>query len=269
MGLGIDTVVATATNPGAAPAADNAAVNAGDSKAVRNFNLATAKARLDYVSRQGVTTGFVGIKSPRFHDVSRGFQIITTDTPAVQLMPPQTGQPVYGADTLQLTLSGGGAEVDAMCFGIYYTDIPGIAALLKSPADILPMIQNVKPIEVDVSAQATSGGWSDTALTTTENLLKANTWYAVLGYTVDTASLAVGLKGPETGNLRLCGPGPTTTFFTDQYFVYMSERHQAPYIPIFNSNNRANLFVSTALVSTAATPKVQLITGELAAGFAP
>src|SRR5260370_33968632 len=251
MGLAIDTVVFSALNPGAAPAADNGVVNAGDSKTIRNFNPAS-RARLDYVGRQGAAAGFVGLKSPRLHDVSRGLQWILSETPASRLMPPETGQPVYGADILQATISGGGAETDGGAFGVYYYDIGGISAILKSPSDVLPNVVNIKPTEIDVAATATAFAWNDTAINATENLLKANTWYAVLGYETDTAALAVGVKGPETGNLRVCGPGAVLGILLADYFVEMSLRHNAPYIPAFNANNRANFFVSSAFAAVAA-----------------
>lgn len=268
MGLGIDTIVASALNPGAAPAADNAVINGGDSKTVRNF-AQTSRARLDFVCRQGATAGLVGVKSPRFHDVSRGLQWILSESPSTVLMPRETGQPVYGADIMQLTISGGGAETDGISIGIYYYDIGGIAATLKSPGDILPNVVNIKPTEVDVAASATAFAWNDTALTTTENLLKANTWYAVLGYETDTAAVAVGVKGPETGNLRVCGPGAISGLLLADYFVEMSLRHGAPYIPVFNANNRANFFVSTAFAAVAGTVKITLNLAELASTFTP
>lgn len=262
----IDAVVFDATNPGAAGAA--ATVNSGDSFTIRNIPD-SANARIDAVVRQGATEGFVEIKSPRLHDAVRGLHFITSETPSVFLLPRMTGQPVYPADTLQVTLSGGTAEVDAGAFFTYYSDLPGVSAALYTWQQISGLVRNLKAIEVDVAAQATAAAWTDTVLTTTENLLKANTYYALLGYVVDVACLAVGIKGPETGNLRFCGPGPTQSFPTSDYFVRMSELHQQPYILAFNSNNRGNLYCSTALVSTASTPKVELIVAELDRSFQP
>lgn len=266
MGLAIDTVVFSANDPGTAGAA--ATANTGDSLTVRNFPN-TAYARIDAIARQGATEGFVEIKSPRLHDAVRGLHVITVETPSVFLLPRQTGQPVYPADTLTVNISGGTNEVDAGAFFTYYSDLPGSNAHAFAWDALASQVVNLKSLEVDVSAQATSAGWSDTTLTTTENLLKADTWYALLGYEVDAACLAVGLKGPETGNYRYCGPGPTTSFPTHDYFIRMSQLHGQPYVIVFNANNRANLFCSTATVSTSATPKVVLNLAELARGFTP
>ena len=183
------------------------------------------------------------------------------------LMPPDVGQPVHPSDALTVTLSGGTAEVDAGCFGIYYTDLPGTAAKLHSWGDISGAIQNIKPVEVDFTTSATAAVWNDTVITTTENLLKADTWYAVLGYLTDTAVLCMGIRAPETGNLRICGPGPTSTFRTDNYFIYMAGHRGVPYIPTFNANNRGGVFLSAAAVATSTAVKGSLILAELASSF--
>ncbi len=266
MPVAIDTVGFAATNPGASPAAGNATVNAGDSATIRAFQP-SGQAYIDFMVRQGASEGFIELRSPRLADNVRGLHLITTETPAVLLLPQEVGQPVYPADALTVTISGGGAEVDCGAFGVYYTDLGGSNAVVHNWSELRPSVVNLKPMEVDFTSTV-GGVWLDTVITTTENLLKANLWYAVLGYISDVALTAVGLKGPETGNYRLCGPGPTTTFRTDEYFIWMGERHGRPYIPCFNANNRGNLFVSAMAVAAAAT-KVTLILAELAPSFAP
>ena len=266
MGLAIDSVVFSLNDPGTAGGA--ATANTGDSLTIRNFPN-SAYARIDAIARQGATEGFIELKSPRMHDAVRGLHVISVETPTVFLLPRQTGQPVYPADTMTVNISGGTNELDAGAFFTYYSDLPGVSAHCFTWDSLLSQVVNLKPLEVDVGSQATGAGWSDTTLTTTENLLKADTWYALLGYEVDAACLAVGIKGPETGNLRFCGPGSTSSFPTHDYFIQMSVLHKQPYVVVFNANNRANLFCSTATVSTSATPKVVLNLAELARGFTP
>jgi len=76
-------------------------------------------------------------------------------------------------------------------------------------------------------------------------------------------------QGPETGNLRVCGPGTINGFLVGDYFVEMSLRHGAPYIPVFNANNRGNFFVAINTIAVAGTIKVTLNLAELAGSFAP
>ena len=264
MGIAIDTVVFAATNPGAAGAAGVA--NGGDTLGARNYGSGS-QAFIDFLARQGATSGFVEVKSPRFHDSTRGLHVIASETPTTRLFPPQAGEPVYPGDVFTVNISGGAAEVDAGAFGIYYQDLPGVQARIYDWSAISGQIDHIKPVEVDVAAQATSAGWTDTKINATEDLLEANRNYAILGYTTDTACLAVGVKGAETGNLRICGPGPTLGLQTTDYFVKMNRDQGRPYIPVFNANNKNAYFVSTALVSTANTPTVELILALLREGW--
>lgn len=268
MGLAIDTAVFAVTNPGATPANDNTTAATGDSKQVRNFTP-TSRAYLEFISRQGTTAGFVRVMSPRMHDVSRGLTFLPGETPAVKLFPYETEQPMYSGDFLQITVSGGTAEADAAALSIYYNDLPGSDAKLHSLSDIVPNIVNLKSVEVDISQSGTAFVWVDAAINSTENLLKADTWYAVLGFDTDTAALCVGVKGPETANLRICGPAPTATYDTNDYFIRQSQASNKPFIPCFNANNRAGFFVSLNCFATSGTTKVSLQLCELASSFAP
>lgn len=267
MGAAIDTIVGKATNPGSTFTA--VTMNSGDSASVRSFP-STAKAALHFVSRQGTTAGAVRIRSPRLHDATRGLTYLPGETPtSTNLLPPQIGQPVYPVDALIIELTGGTAETDACALGFYYDDLPGSAAILRDVATIQSMLVNVKVAEVDVTQGATAFAWVDTAINATEDLLKANTYYAVLGYDVDTVALTIGFKGPETGNYRCAGPAPTLTLSTTDYFTRMSYEHGKPYVPVFNSNNRAGYSVSLAGLATGGTTKVSVILAQLDPSFAP
>lgn len=268
MGLAIDTAVYAVTNPGATPANDNTTAATGDSKTVRNFASA-AKAYLEFISRQGTTAGFVRVMSPRMHDVAKGLTFFPGETPAVKLFPYETEQPLYSGDSLQITVSGGTAEADAAALSIYYADLPGSDAKLKQLSDIVPNIVNLKSAEVDVTQSGTAFVWVDTAINATENLLKADTWYAVLGFDTDTAALCIGVKGPETANLRIAGPGPTATYDTNDYYIRQSQASNKPFIPVFNANNRSNFFVSLNCFATSGTTKVSIQLAELSSAFTP
>ena len=260
MGIAFDTVAFAVTNPGAAPAAGNVAAVTGDSLVTRNFTPGT-KAYLDVLGRQGATSGFIEVRSPSFHDNVRGIHLVTPETPAQLLLPRDVDQPIQPGDTLTVTISGGAAEIDIGFLGIYYADLPGVNAMLKNWADLKSYTLSIKPVEVDFTTTA-GGAWLDTAITTTENLLKTDRYYAVTGYITDTAVNALGVKGAATGNLRICGPGPTTTLRTDEYFIRQNEYEGRPYIPIFNGNDKGAVFVCASAVASAAT-KATLMLAEL------
>lgn len=264
MGLAIDTVVGHAANPSTTFTA--VTFNTGDSGTVRSF-APTDYAVLERISRAGTTSGAVRILSPLLHDNVRGITFTSAESPAVFLMPREQGERVYSQDTLTVEVTGGTAETDLAVLSIYYSNLTGTAARLHSWADIKPLYRHIKPLEVDVTNSATVGAWTDTLITTTENQLYANTDYAVLGYVTDTACAVVGVKGNETGNLRICGPGTTATDDTSSYFVEWSEREGTPHIPVINSANSGSLYVSTADNTASTTPKVQLILCQLSSNL--
>jgi hypothetical protein len=257
---GIDTVGFAATNPGAPGIVGTP--NVGDSFTVRNFQQ-TNNARLMAMIRQGATEGFVRVRSALLHDFVRGIMFTPSETPAASLLPRYAGQYLHPQDVLTVELSGGAAEVDAGALSIYYDDVPGVAARLHSWGDIAGIIKNIKPVEVDFNTSATAGAWVDTVITTTENLLHANTDYAVLGYIVDVAVCAFGVKGIDTGNLRICGPGVLRSEVTNNWFVEQSLQSGLPHIPVINSANAGGIFATAMAVATAAAIKGQLILAEL------
>ena len=270
MGVAIDTVLGGVNTGGTvttATALTDVTIANGDSSTVRAFS-SSGKARIVGVTLMAGTAGNTArIKSPMLHDNVRGLSWITQENPSVFLTPPDTGQPLVSNDTLEIQATAAASTATMIAVHNHYTDLPGAAARLKMWSDVSPNIQNIKVIEVDVTTGAASNAWVDTAINTTEDLLHANTDYALLGYTSDVNLGLVGIKGQETGNLRICGPGSNSTRDLSDYFVFMSQRHQLPYIPVFNSANKQSTFCSVAsnVLSTAA--KVSLIVAEMVNNF--
>jgi len=250
MGLAVDTIGFSVTNQAALTAVTLAA---GDTLTVRNFPEATAKAFLYRVTIQSVSKGQLRIFSPLLHDVVKGLTFSFSETPAPFLFPREVFQQLHPQDLLTVQQAGGGAEPDAGTLSIYYTDLPGSAARLFSPADIKPRIKSLKSIEVDATTNIIGSGWLDTAINATEDVLHANTDYAILGYDTDTACTAVAFKGIDTGNLRIGGPGTARSIETGDYFFETSLRDGLPYIPVFNSANKSGFFLSSLAVAAAAT----------------
>lgn len=260
MGLAIDTISGHVANPSGTITAVTMAT--GDSATVRNFAL-TDSAFIAAVIRDGATAGSVQVRSPLLHDNTRGIQFETSEAPAAFLMPRQVGQPIRPNDTLVISASGGSAETEIVGLVNWYSNMAGAAARLHSWGDISGLIKNIKPVEVSVTASGTIGTWVDTALNATEDLMHADSDYAVLGYLADTDLSIIAVKGQETGNLRVGGPGPVSTLDISDYFVSMSAKHGLPMIPVINANNRASIYVSVIDNVASTTSNVQLILAEL------
>ncbi len=232
--------------------------NTGDTFNVRDFPEASV-AELHGMWTQQATPGQVRLRSPRFHDDVQGIRKIANAASVFNLFGDEESQRLFPNDPLRFDMTGGAAETDAAALLVYYRDLGGIDARLESWESIKPRIVDVMGHVVDVAGPGVSGDWSaGTIITTPNDNLKANTDYAVLGYEVNTESLAVAIAGTDTGNLKVGGPGPLSPLETRDWFVSQARRRGMPYIPVFNSNNRGNTLVHVARVGAGGTISVSL-----------
>lgn len=264
MGLALDTVLCDVHNAATAAIGLTAATPAvGDSLGVRSFKD-TAMASLENIFLQSASgPRRVRILSPRLHDNATGINIQAAENPTEFLFAAEVSQLLYSADTLTVQMDAAASSDTVAALSVYYTDLPGVAANLYTWSQIAPKIVDIKPVEVDVTTSGTIGQWNDVAITTTDNQLKANYNYAVLGFAESAALLTVGIKGPATGNLRACIPGASPTLRLTDYFVFQSQQGNRPYIPVFNANDRANTFVSVAANTASLSTNVFMICARL------
>lgn len=255
----IDTVLGQVTNQ---VALTNITVAAGDSLAVRAFSP-PARAYLEDITVKGGQVTTTRVLSPYLHDTTRGITMITSQAPNLYGLPKAVAQELNSQDALIVQTLSGGANSTVVALHTYYSDLGASSARLSDWGTVKGLIGDIKPVEIDVTASATIGQWNDLAFTTTENLLRANTDYAVLGYTVDVACCVVAFKGQDTGNLRISGPGTVLQDVSVNYFVDLDMNADSPHIPIINAANAANTTVSVADNAASTAVKVQLILAEL------
>lgn len=264
MGVALDTVLLDVHNAAtSAIGLTNATVTTGDSLGVRSFKDNGA-AYLENVFLQGAgAANRVRLLSARFHDNVTGISWQAKESPTEFLLAAELQQNLYSADVLVAQMDAAASSDTVAALQIYYTDLPGINANLFSWDAIKNRIIDIKPVEVDVTTAATIGAWQDTVITVTENQLKADYEYAVLGFTGSAALLCVGIKGPATGNLRACVPAASPTLRLTDYFQYQSMESGRPWIPVFAANDRAATFVSAAANTASAADNVFMICARL------
>lgn len=265
MGFAMDTVLGKRTAGGGADTDYNAiTVATGDSLTVRSFNP-TLPAFIHNITAQYSTAGAkFRVRSPLFHDNVQGIRFVPGETLSRLTIPRESGQSLRPQDTLIAEAwSNAAAEVVSMALHTYYSDLPGASARLRSWGDISGLIRNIKTILVGAAEAGTTGTWADVALTTTEDLLKANTDYAVLGFITDTLETAIGIKGPDTSNLRVCAPGDVRSDILSDYFVRLSQLHGLPMIPIINAANKNATYVTLGGRTTGTTVNLQVVVAEL------
>lgn len=252
----IQVVTGRVTNPGAT--ITDLTANTGDTFTVRDFPEASM-AYIHGIWAQQATAGQTRVRSPRLHDDVQGLRRISNAASVFNLLGDEEEQRVFPNDPLRFSMSGGAAEVDAAALVLYYRELGGINARLETYETIKARTVDLVGQVVDVAGPVTSGDWSaGTGISATNDNLKADTDYAVLGYTVNTESLAVAIAGTDTGNLKVGGPGPLSPLETRDWFVSQSRARSLPYIPVINSNNRGSTLVHVARVGAGGTISVSL-----------
>lgn len=238
-GMGLEMISGKATAPGSTLTALTMA--SGDSLAVRNTPIG-ADIRLINAWAFNTGAGVLRIRSPRLHDNVQGIRLRVAALDPTNLLPKGAWQALIPQDTLIAELSGSATagKIEQAQLLIWYRDLPGIAARLANWQDVMAAAVNELTNEVAITAGSAGGYSGAAALNATFDLLKANTDYAVIGATADAACAAMTMKGPDTGNLHVGVPGPTTgRWITVDWFKSLSERLGLPCIPIINSANKA------------------------------
>lgn len=261
MGRALQVISGRVTNPGATITA--LTVNTGDSFTVRSFPFESG-AHLVQAWGRNATGGVARVRSPRLHDQAQGIRLAVPAANARPLLPEEARQRLYPQDVLTVESSGGGAETDLLSLLLYYQDLPGIDARLATWEELVDRVVNLMGAEQNLSTGATLGDYGGSqALTADFDTWKRNVDYALLGYVLDTACGTVGVTGPDTGNLRVAGPGEQAPDVTADWFVALSRRLGLACIPVINAANIGATTVDLTHTAAATAIDVNLIFAEL------
>lgn len=235
----LDIVTAQGT---AVPAALTAlAAVAGDSLAIKNCPL-EKKVQMLQLWTDVQTAGTVRVRSPRLHDNVQGIRYATVVADVFPLLPFGVGQRVYPNDLLTVELGAGAVagDIETVSFLAYYEELPGVNAVFLSPEEVMRRGVNIFTVE-NTLALGVAGGYSGgEAINVEFDQFKANTKYALVGYTVSAQCATVGWRGPDTGNTRLGGPGLVAQReLTADWFIRLSNQHKLPLIPCIAAENKA------------------------------
>lgn len=241
MGLCLASSAGFVTNPSSTLTTWTAATQ--DSNTVKAYTAGT-DAWIINMWGSGATAGILQVTSPRLHDTSRG---IRYKLKAANPTPPwQMGlvQRIYPQDVLVPAQTGGGSETDSGCMLQWFADLPGTQSrLIDANTLSKSMIEDLVTVETTHTA-GTAGDWSGSvALNSGSQLLKANRDYVLLGYVVDTAGVSVGLRGPDSGNFRVCGPMSIDNLVTSSWYSQLSRWTGLPCNVVINAANAGATFV--------------------------
>jgi len=263
-GPALDTVSGSGTAIGATIAALTAV--AGDSFAIKNCPLEKMARILSFWSDVQVA-GTGRIRSPRLHDNVQAMRFDTSISDTRPYMPWGVSQRVYPNDVLTVELAGSAVagDIETITMLVYYEDLPGIAARFIGIDELMRRGTNISMVENTV-ATGTAGGYSGSEAINVEfDQFHAGGQYALVGYLTDTEASAICWRGPDTGNLRVAGPGDETEReLTADWFIRLSRAFNLPLIPVLSAENKAATSIDALQDENGADPTVTSIFVELA-----
>jgi hypothetical protein len=274
VGVAIDTITAFKDSL-TGSSFEALAAGSGDSLSIR-FLDANADIRLiEAWGGNNVTKCDFSIRSPLLHDNTRGIRFAHMFNPTQSAadgnpqlyMSPYEFQRYRPSDTLIVEALGAASD-DVTFTQLLWYEGPGVPdSKFIGFEECMSRMVNLVGIRVSpAGASSTSTYGTAEAINADDDRLKANTWYALLGHTTDLPHTTLTIKGPETGNLRVPMPGSQIEQITAGWFLELARRFGKRMIPVFNSNNKANIFVEVADAGGGATPLTCLKFAELSGG---
>lgn len=266
MGRAVELITASRTAPGSSFGA--AAAVSGDSLTIRDTQ---SKVRIVSVWQQRQSSGGTRVTSPLIHDNQVGMSWSLTRTGVCMLMMPPAHQVVRGQDTLTVQISGSATagDIESSSMLMVYDDLPGVDGRYINMTELLRRMVNIY-VATNTLSLGTSGGYSGSeSIVSEQDAMKANTDYAILGYTLDASCCSIRYQGPDLGNLGVGGPGLGNIEFSDitsRWFTHLAEATGLPTIPVINSSNKSLTLISGAQDENGAEVTVSTIYGELRRG---
>jgi len=274
MGRALVLTSASKANTTGGTFADTLTANSNDSLSVANFQDGQANL-LEFWGNDSTSVMEVQMIYTRpqsTHDQSHGLRVqnasllagTAAKVGAQEYLPGKVGFQLYKSDTATIQVTSTAADNVMVSYNILYDDLPGAAGVFISPAQADALQNSIVGINVAAQTSGTRGAYGTSrAFNADDARLHANTWYAIVGYTLQTPICTVGLIGPDWGGQRIGGPGDPLTFRTGSWFFDQSDRWGKPLVPCFNSNNVGNVLVTLADVAASTTPGLDFILYEL------
>lgn len=171
---------------------------------------------------------------------------------------------LYKSDTGTYTVTTTASDNVLVSYTTEYDDLPGVSGVFSNWQQIQALQLSAVGIRVSAVASATRGAYGATrAFNADDARLHANTWYAILGWTVQTQITTITLTGPDWGGQRIGGPGGVLTLDNSAWFVDQSLKWGKSMIPCFNSNNAGNILVQTADGAASTSAQIDFFLYEL------
>lgn len=215
------------------------------------------------------TAGSLRIFGPTLHDNVSGLTMTAFAGTVVPLLPMGFKEEVFPQDTITAQLSGSGtaSDIETAALLIMYQDLLGIEQRMISYDEYMRRRVNHLTVQ-NTLALGTAGGYSGSeAINAEDDQFRANTDYAILGFTCDSDLAVVGYSGTDFGNLRIGGPGDSAhPQDSAQWFCTLSKAYGMPMIPVFNSANKGNVTIDGSTDENGTDVNVTTLLAQLSGG---
>lgn len=256
--------------------ADTLTANAGDALAVANYDSGGARILEAWAidSDSVCEVQVIYTRPESTHDQAHGFRFnIPALTPggaatvaSHNALPGLVTIDVYKSDAPTIQCTGTAGDDVLYSWVTEYDDLPGVQAVMATWAQVQALQQSAVGIACNAVASATPGAYgASRAINADDDRLHANTWYAILGCSVQTQVTTIGLTGPDWGGQRLGLPAGALDLRSDTWFVDQAVKWNKPLIPCFNSNNKGNVLTVVADGEASTSPKIDWFLYELTA----
>ena len=255
--------------------ADSLTANTGDSLAVMSY--ASGGARI--IEMWGIDSDSVAeleviyTRPDSTHDQQNGFR---AEIPAVALGGAATNAafnilqggleiPVFLNDTGTFKVTTTAADDVVVSYLTEYDDLPGVGATQFASWDQVKALRKSNVGFVNTAqASGTPGAYGSTrAINADDTRYHANTYYAILGWTVRTQVTTIALQGPAWGGQVIGGPSGALWLNSNMWFVDQSLKRGKPMIPFFHSADVGNVLVKVADGEASTTPNIDFNMVEL------
>ena len=174
---------------------------------------------------------------------------------------------VFPSDTLTHTVTTTAGDDFVLSYNTLFDDLPGVTgtSAFATPSTVEALHKSTVGIRVSAVASGTAGAYGTArAFNADDDRLHGLTWYALLGWTVQTQITTVTLTGPDWGGQRIGGPAGVLTLDNSAWFYDQAVKYgNSPLIPCFNSSNKANINVQTADGEASTSAQIDFLLYEL------
>jgi len=277
MGRALVCTTASKANTTGGTFADSLSANGTDSLAVPYF--ANGQARI--VNMWGIDSDSVAefqvisTKPQSTHDQSHGLRLQVPATlpggaasvAGHNLLGGYGHVQVFPNDTLTVQVTSTAGDDVVLSYNTLFDDLPGVTSnsAFASPSTVEALRLSTVGINSQAQASGTAGAYGTArAFNADDDRLHGGTWYAILGWTVQTAVTSITLTGPDWGGQRIGGPAGVLTLDNSAWFMDQAYKYQnAAIVPCFNSANKAAINVQVADGEASTTPKIDFLLYEL------